>query len=150
MAILFPKKKARKEPRWLDRRIMRIKGDVQEELRERRESKVSARAAYYVARKEEQIKLARKKAVFEAGARERQLKARYAPRKQTDNGSPIKGSVFSMQPSNMMQPSNAMKPSYFASAKPKAIPKIMKTKKRKSKTKKTKYIIRGGIAYPTG
>ena len=143
---------------WIKTKYGEVKADWEEESKARKESKQAAVAEYRKARQEQQIILARKKAVFEAGKRERQLKARYAPRvprKQISVGSKTtggfgfgSGSVFSMQPSNIM------KPSYFAPAKPKAIPKIIKRKKRtkrkKSKGKAPSYIIRGGKAYPVG
>ena len=136
---------------WLKKKFKETKEGIKADWAERKKAHAETRAAsreeYYKVRKEQQVALARRKAILEREQRERQLKAKYAPRPtRTSN---LNSSPMSMQPSGMTSPG------YFASAKSKGTPKIVKTKKRKSRKKgkkkgKAKYIIRGGVAYPVG
>jgi len=160
---------------WLKKKYEETKKDIQEDWEERKKSNKETRAAarkeYYKVRQEQQIELARKKAIFQREKRERQLKAKYAPR-PARTYVPIPARTFGTGLSSgfgmtapaktsspgftSWQPSGIMQSSYFAPAKPKTIPKpkVMKTRKRKSKRKgkkkAVKYIIRGGVAYPIG
>ena len=138
-------------------------GEVVKEFKEDRAAasitRKKAKAEYYRAREKQQIELARKKALFQSQQRERQLKAKYAPRPARPVSTGL-SSGFGTTSTKTSSPgfmswntSNAMTPSYFATAKPKVLPKISKVKRKKRKSKKkgsTKYIIKGGVAYPVG
>jgi len=126
------------------------------ELKERRayrkaaekQTRKKAEAAYYKARMEERIKYAKNKARIEREAEEKRLKARYAPKKPI--GEMVRTFV-SQQRGYTPQP-------YFKSGglvsplfgQPKKPPKTIRKRKSKKKTrqKKSGYIIRGGKAYP--
>ena len=136
---------------WIKKKYQETKEGIQKDWAERKkanaETRAASREAYYKTRKEQQIILARRKAILEGEQRERQLKTKYAPR-------PVRTSNINYSPMSM-QPSSMMSPGYFATAKPKTLTKIVKTKRKKSKRKgkkkgKAKYIIRGGVAYPVG
>ena len=135
---------------WIKKKYQETKKGIQKDWAERKkanaETKAASREAYYKTRKEQQVILARRKAILEREQRERQLKAKYSLKPAPARTSNLNYSPMSMQPLGMMSLG------YFASAKTKTIPKIIKTKKKSKKKskKKAKYIIRGGVAYPVG
>jgi len=106
---------------FLKKQIKKTKARIKSDLKQRREayeqSRTKARSAYFKTKEEQRIRLARVKATMEAQAKERRIKARYAPRPA---GSGI-GGFLSTQPS------------YFA--KPK-VEKLKIPKKRKKKRRK--------------
>lgn len=128
---------------WIKKKYQETKEGIKADWEERKktnaeikkanaEISVASREEYYKARKEQQIILARKKAILEREQRERQLKAKYSPIPTPKITSNLNSFQMSMQPSGMMSSS------YFATAKPKTLPKIVKTKKKKRKSKKKK------------
>ena len=148
---------------WIKKKYEETKQEFKEDWAEKRqankEKRKQTRAAYFAERQKQQIELAKKKAVFEREARERQLKAKYAPRPARKFGTGLSSGFGMSAPAKTSMPglswqqSEMMSPSYFTPAKPKAVPKIIpkrkkKRSKRKSKSKSPKYIIRGGVAYP--
>ncbi|HJX50413.1 MAG TPA: hypothetical protein VJ438_03045 [Candidatus Nanoarchaeia archaeon] len=87
-----------------------IKTDWEEKRKADKETRKKARAEYYRAREEEQIKLARKKAILESEQRERQLRAKFAP-KPKPISKPDSNNFNSFQMS--WEPSGINSPSYF-------------------------------------
>ena len=94
-------------------------GEVVEGYKEDRAAsaitKKKAKAEYYRAREEQQLLLARKKAILESQKRERQLKAKYAPKPKPKPTSQITSNGFQMS----WEPSGINSPSYFKPTKKK-------------------------------
>ena len=114
-----------------------------------KEIKKQATAAYYKASAKERVAYAQAKAKVERERRVKKLKASYAPRKPINfraismfgNGQPS-----SFEPSGIMSPSSAQ-PSKPRRTKTRKVKRRRKVSRRKAKSK---YIIRGGKAYPIG
>ena len=144
---------------WLKTKISEKKEQFKEDWKQKSEaqkqSRALARQEYFKTREQERIRLARFKAQQEALARERKIKAKYAPRKPMNFSfgmqPQVKGKTQQPRSSFLsMQPSSVMSPSYFASSKPSVKPKVSVKRRKKSRKKsqpKSKYIIRGGKAY---
>ena len=100
-----------------------IKTDWEQKRKADKETRRLSREEYYKERQRQQIELARKKAVLESQKRERELKAKFAPRPKPTSQTTSNPNSFQMS----WQPSGINSPSYFEPVKNK------KDKKKKKK-----------------